>query len=216
MNIWFNNSSFEDPFEREELQIDGLANNFWLVSNIIRTEAQELSLNKVFLGGISQGCAMALHVLLGFDASSQDPRPQLGGFIGMSCWLPFQGAISDLISPDDQAGEDLAEHPFASESDDGVEIAKDDAVSTVARFIREDIMDISAPDPELLVCRRTPIFLGHGNQDDVVELDHGKNAATSLQRLGFDVVWMIYDEQGHWFKEPQTIDDITIFLEKTM
>jgi hypothetical protein len=31
-----------------------------------------------------------------------------------------------------------------------------------------------------------------------------------------NVGWKVYAEQGHWYKVPDTIDDIVQFLERTM
>lgn len=213
MNIWFNNSSFEDPFEHEELQIDGLAENFQIISKIIRTDAQALSLKKVFLAGLSQGYAMALHVLLGFDADILDPDASLGGFIGMSGWLPFQSTIDNLLSPDVVESGDIVENPFTSDTDE-VYVGEVNVDTRVAQFIREEIMSKTECNPELLVYRRTPVFLGHGDRDDVVKLNYGHNAASALRSLGLDVCWKVYEEQGHWFSVPDTINDIAVFLEK--
>jgi predicted esterase len=215
MNIWFNNSSFEDPFEREELQIDGLAENFQLISQIVRTEARSLSLRKVFLGGLSQGCAMALHVLINFDADIHDPDPRLGGFIGMSGWLPFQSSVDNFLSPDAVESGDTAENPFASDTDE-LHADEVDVGTRVTQFFREEIMGMSACDPELLAYRRTPVFLGHGDSDDVVELSHGHNAVSALRSLGLDTCWKVYRGQGHWYSVPDTIDDIAIFLKKNI
>jgi predicted esterase len=212
MHIWFNNSSFDDPFEREELQIQGLAENFQYISQLILIEAQALTLRKVFLGGLSQGCAMTLHMLLGFDADGYDSDIRLGRFIGMSGWLPFQGAVNDLLSTGAGEGEDITENPFASDNKVNIDL-EDDLGTKVARFIRKNIMDASTCNKELLVYRRIPIFLGHGDQDDIVELDYGNNAMVALRSLGLGISWKVYEQQGHWYKVPDTIDDIAEFLE---
>jgi len=218
MNIWFNNSSFEDPFEREELQIDGLSENFQCISEIVRSEARLLSLRQVFLGGISQGCAMALHVLLGFDADELDADARLGGFIGMSGWLPFQSAVDSIISPDPadslEVG-DEEDNPFASETDDDM-ADEEDCGTKVFRFIREEILSIPVCKQELQVFRKTPIFMGHGDEDDVVELAHGENAVAVLRALDLDVSWKVYEQLGHWFDVPATIDDMAAFLKKNI
>ncbi|PSS23328.1 hypothetical protein M430DRAFT_117406, partial [Amorphotheca resinae ATCC 22711] len=193
MNIWFDNSSFEDPYEREEV-----ADNYEMVKEIVTEEAKELGergLQKVFLGGLSQGCAMSLHVLLAFDRDEEEKCMGFGGFIGMSGWLPFQDEINSLlgIRRGDDGEED--ENPFGDESGD-----------------EEDGGDAEDPVNELLVCRHTPIFLGHGDQDDVVPLEYGKNVMEALQAMGINLEWKVYAEQGHWYKVPDTIDDIVRFF----
>jgi len=218
-NIWFNNSSFEDPFEREGLQIDGLSDNFRILNEIVQNEARQLSLKHVFLGGISQGCAMALHVLLGLDGNMLDSDAGLGGFIGMSGWLPFQSAVNSLLLPaiigDCMEHDDDEENPFATEIGDMVE-EEEDLGSKVSRFIREDLMNLPCCKPDHQVFRKTPIFMGHGDQDDIVELAHGKDAVSALNCLDLDVFWKVYEQQGHWFGVPTTIDDMIAFLKKNM
>ncbi|KIN00672.1 hypothetical protein OIDMADRAFT_165322 [Oidiodendron maius Zn] len=211
MNIWFDNSSFIDPFEREETQVEGLAENFQYIEQLILAEARTVSLRKVFLGGISQGCAMALHVLLGLAAEERCPDVRLGGFIGMSGWLPFQSAVNNLLSSSSE-DEDGVEDPFASETEDGTDQDNDNPNIKVVQFIREDIMAAPGYDKELLVLRCTPIFLAHGDQDDVVEIKYGENAMVALSHMGLNIYWKTYEQQGHWYKVPDTIDDIVGFL----
>jgi predicted esterase len=217
INIWFDNSSFIDPFEREETQVEGLAENFQHIAQIIQAEARTVPLRKVFLGGISQGCAMALHVLLGLTAERHCPDIRLGGFIGMSGWLPFQSAVNNLLlSRSVKKDKDGVEDPFALETEDGADLDKDNPSIMVTQFIREDIIGTLDYDKELLVHRCTPIFLGHGDQDDVVELGYGKDAMTTLSHMGLNVSWKTYKRHGHWYKVPDTIDDIVRFLEDNM
>jgi predicted esterase len=85
-------SSFTDPVKREE--------NFHYIAQILQAEAQAVSLWKVFVGGLGQGCSMALHVrlLLGYAVESPCTALRLGGFIGMSGRLPFQSAVDNLLS----------------------------------------------------------------------------------------------------------------------
>ena len=64
-------------------------------------------------------------------------------------------------------------------------------------------------------CLKTPVFLGHGTADEKVKVDHGKDAATALERLGMDVTWVAYQDFYHWYKEPDEIDDtVTFFRDK--
>lgn len=217
MNIWFDNSSFTDLFEREETQVEGLAENFQYIAQTIQSEARTVPLRKVFLCGISQGCAMALYVLLGLTAERHCPDIRLGGFIGMSGWLPFQSAVDNLLlSRTIRKDEDGVEDPFASEIEADADLDKDDPSTRVAQFIRNDIVGSLDYNKELLVHRCTPIFLGHGDQDDVVKLDYGKDAMATLSHMGLDVSWKTYQRHGHWYKVPDTIDDIVGFLEDNM
>jgi pimeloyl-ACP methyl ester carboxylesterase len=57
----------------------------------------------------------------------------------------------------------------------------------------------------------TPIFLGHGDQDENVAMARGKEAAECLRALGFDVSWSEYQGLGHWYSA-EMLTDMTIFL----
>lgn len=70
----------------------------------------------------------------------------------------------------------------------------------VAQFIRRDIVGSPDYDKELLVHRSTPIFLGHGEDDDIVELDHGMNAMVTLKHMGLNVSWKTYKQHGHNYR----------------
>lgn len=39
-------------------------------------------------------------------------------------------------------------------------------------------------------------------------MQHGEAARDVLERLGFEVDWTPYVDFGHWYKEPEEIDDI--------
>lgn len=59
---------------------------------------------------------------------------------------------------------------------------------------------------------RTPVFLGHSADDDVVYLEHGVVLSESLKGMGFDVEFVRYEEGGHWIVEPQGVDDMVEFI----
>ncbi|EPE33671.1 alpha/beta-Hydrolase [Glarea lozoyensis ATCC 20868] len=220
MNSWFDNSSFENSYEREELQCQGLAENYQMLKSIIRHEADELGeggLGKLFLGGLSQGCAMALHVLLAFERDEGEKLLGFRGFIGMSGWLPFQNDIDGLLGIGE--GDDGAcdENPFGDESSGEEDsMNEENAVTKVSQFIRTEIMDLPVAKKESLTARHTPIFLGHGDQDDVVPLEYGKRVMEALKAMEMNVEWKVYAKLGHWYKVPDTIDDIVQFLENNM
>lgn len=208
MNIWFNTSSFDDPSEREELQPQGLRENAAFISQIIRAEARTLgTLSKVFLGGLSQGCAMALHVLLSFEAEGEGEGKGLGGFVGMSGWLPFYGAISAIIAGED---DEVDENPFAEEGEDGRN--EENVAVKVTRFVRTELMDLPECQEEALASRRTPVFYGHGDRDTTVDIQHGRNILAVLKALDYNISCKVYEGQGHWYKVPEEIDSIAEFI----
>lgn len=91
INQYFDMSSTEHPHEDEEQQRDTLITSSDEIIEIIQQEAQIVGYENVILGGISQGCATAIHALLRCDQ-------QLGGFIGFSGWLPLPSEFNRLYA----------------------------------------------------------------------------------------------------------------------
>lgn len=60
----------------------------------------------------------------------------------------------------------------------------------------------------------TPVFLGHGIDDAVVNVELGQQARDTLDEIGFRIEWKEYlggESEGHWLT-PDEIDDIAAFL----
>ncbi|KAI1122168.1 lysophospholipase II [Nemania abortiva] len=64
--------------------------------------------------------------------------------------------------------------------------------------------------------RKTPIFLGHSADDDVVPIANGRELRDIVQSRRFQVEWREYEDGGHWINEPQGIDDIAHFMNSLM
>lgn len=76
------------PSYKQELQIPDLRESMAQILAILK-EAEIVPLQNIILGGISQGCATAIMTLLSTGI-------MLGGFIGLSGWLPFQEHITSI------------------------------------------------------------------------------------------------------------------------
>lgn len=59
---------------------------------------------------------------------------------------------------------------------------------------------------------KTPIFLAHNKDDEVISVENGERMRETLQHIGLEVTWREYEEGGHWFNEPKGIDDVVAFL----
>jgi predicted esterase len=200
---WFDIASLSDPSIRQDVQYQGLAESGNTIRALIESESQDLPLNNIILGGLSQGCAMALSVLLSLGYS-------LGGFFGMSGWLPFQRDIAQLVA--EEVEHDDEDDPFNREESKACAVQH--PMITAAKFQRDalsiDALDTNQEHTALL----TPVFIGHGEEDPKIPSHLGESAAQTLRRIGLDVTWKLYAEQGHWYKVPEEIDDIIDFLEK--
>ncbi|KAF4183479.1 hypothetical protein CNMCM8927_004938 [Aspergillus lentulus] len=233
INQWFDNYSLKNPNTRTELQIDGLQESSEFLRKLIDEEAKLLSndpavgdgYSRVVIGGLSQGCAASVFCLLGgfLSASKDGDGKRLGGYIGMSGWLPFEGEISGFLSIDeDHQGEPKSgaeeddEDPFDHETDGDDSPAHIQAVNHIRDILAMPPIQSNVDDSAnaLRVCYlKTPVFLGHGSDDRQVSVDLGRRMASILSDgFGMDVTWKAYEEFGHWYKVPDEIDDVVWFL----
>jgi predicted esterase len=198
---WFDTASTTDTASRPELQIPGLRDAVKHTAEIVNSEVALLEgkYENVVLGGISMGCATAIWTLLSLNK-------QLGGFVGASGWLPFASEITKCFrevghvpAPKD-TGEDMT-------TDDGRAFVEDMMASTKCALQKEDQRSLLG----------TSVFLGHGTDDQVIDVELGKQARDSLEQVGFRVDWKEYEgaeQDGHWLKEPEEVDDIVRFLQE--
>ncbi len=206
-NQWFDIASLKDKSYREDVQLEGLAESAEYVGSILRQEATEICSENIALGGMSQGSAMALMLLLSLDF-------QLGGLIGLSCWLPFGKDIAESIA---ERGDDEQEDGVVFASDEPDESEKRDQPTPAVAFVR-DLLSIGsipracAASGTSRTCLQTPIFLGHGQQDERVNVSLGKQAAETLRAIGMNVTFESYQDLGHDYQLTDEIEDILSFL----
>ncbi|KAI1374780.1 lysophospholipase II [Hypoxylon crocopeplum] len=63
---------------------------------------------------------------------------------------------------------------------------------------------------------KTPVFLSHSVDDEVVPINNGRVLRDTITSNGFQVEWHEYEDGGHWVNEPQGVDDIVGFLKRCM
>jgi predicted esterase len=205
INQWFDIASIDDPSKRRDLQLQGLAKSAQDLRSILSRELETIPSKNIVLGGLSQGCAMALCVLLSLEFP-------LGGFVGMSGWLPFRNDIDEIIGPvttEFDNGDDPSPFEEADESENL------DPSITGINFAR-DILSMDQLGPLTSISEQTslatPVLLCHGMDDEKVKCTLGEEATNTLSSLGMDVTWKAYPGLGHWYKIPDEIDDILGFL----
>ena len=189
MPQWFDIVSTQDPTGREALQFKGLREGSLHVHDIINAET--IALENIVLGGFSQGSAMALYALLAYR--SDEERGHLGGFVGLSGWLPLRTSLDHLI---DRKREDRETSDIDSQISDLLrnQIGLPPATSTEPRY--GDI----------------PIFLVHGDADDEVPIKLAEQTIDSLNKLGFNATMKSCDGLKHAWRNGDEIDDIATFL----
>lgn len=166
---------------------------------IVQSELRAVPATHLILGGLSQGCAMSLAVLLCLDH-------QIGGYIGMSGFFCYQSDIQDALAEEELNEDD----PFSAPEPGG----ESPHASVRAQTFERDLLGLSPleqPGSER-TAYSTPVFLGHGVMDEKVPLSLGSGAAQVMRDAGYQVQWKTYENQGHWYKIPDEIDDIAEFI----
>ena len=186
MNEWFDIYSLSNPSCRQELQVEGLRQSVAFLQSFIRDEARFIPPSRLILSGISQGCATSIRALL---ASSY----KLGAYLGFCGWMPFKAQIRDIIK----------------------EAPASQIKSRLVKFSQSSL-DLGCPAPATTESAETvfdaPVFLSHAANDDVIDVDLGREMCKDLEGLGMSVTWKEYEVGGHWVKEPEGFDDIVAFL----
>ncbi|KXH29637.1 phospholipase/Carboxylesterase [Colletotrichum salicis] len=91
MSQWFDAWSLENPEEQAGIQEAGLRRSIEYLVNLIESESALVPMDKIFLGGISQGFATSITAFL------TTPRiAKLGGLVGLCSWMPPPEVINEL------------------------------------------------------------------------------------------------------------------------
>lgn len=201
ISAWFEAHSLTDVDARQDLQIPGIRQSVEYVLALLGQEIEALDgrAERVFLGGISLGGAVSLWTLLCLW-NAPVPR-RIGGFFAVSTWLPFSKNISRVFDKGETSRPELPSD--GSESDAFVETMLSSAI-------------VKAQSSSFL---SVPVFLGHGSDDAYVDVNLGRQARDSLLDVGFEVEWKEYlgaEQEGHWLKCPEEMDDVASFLSRNM
>ncbi|KAL1858091.1 hypothetical protein Daus18300_010092 [Diaporthe australafricana] len=189
MSQWFDMWSTEDPDERPEIQLPGLRASVTAVLNAVREEERLVDRGRIFVGGISQGFAVAVAA---FFAGEGD-LSGLGGMVGLCSWMPLFRTLSDMV---------------------GAENGREQ-LGILGKLCRGTSSG-RASTPEPRIPSALPVFLGHSIDDNVISVRYGRTLRDTLRRFPdeLDVAWHEYEDGGHWLNEPQGVDDIVEFLKK--
>lgn len=229
MPQWFNGATLRPVYEREwELARDGLRESVNYLLEIVREEGRILGgVGKVVVGGLSQGAVVALGAAVSFDVGVDGGGESLGGCVAMSGWLPFQRELMALAGGG-KMGEGGADSdttviidadPAEQEEEKEQRLKPDPKLAVKAtNWFRENILGIppvvtdSQSQSQLQTLPpKTPIWIAHGALDEHVIPQFAEDAAKTLERLGWNVTFMMYDDLAHWFM-PDELADMAIYL----
>ena len=198
---WFEAHSLTNPDERQDLQVGGIRDSVEYINGILEEEVKRLNGKdgNVVLGGISQGGAVGMWMLL-------CTRRRLGGFFGVSTWLPFANDVERFFSQEGDSADDEGSTILNLEENTREEV-------NGLEFVRSMMGEAGSLQSTAL---ETPMFLGHGKDDAYVDFSLGQRALEVFNKImSKDVVWKEYEGaelDGHWLKVPEETDDIVMFL----
>lgn len=111
-----------------------------------------------------------------------------GGLLGLSGWLPLTEAIGHCTTPAE-------------------------VTTQLGKTLSLDLPNRLDGNSSWV---STPIFIGHEENDAVVDCDLGKAAFEKFRNWGAKVEWHTYDSADHWIQEPDEIKDIADFISRCM
>lgn len=158
MHEWFSIASLTDPGLHENEQIPGISESVQYIYQIIQHEMISIPADKIFLAGVSMGCATALMAWLCSDL-------KLAGFLGLFGWMPFE---KDARKQD--------------ENDD------DPMTATAKKLREKLGVPVPPGTTKLgTTASETPCFVGHSRDDDVVDVALGRSMCDVLGGMGIKV-----------------------------
>ncbi|KAE8548865.1 hypothetical protein EYB25_009248 [Talaromyces marneffei] len=181
---------------RSELPIPGLRDTARYIHELIKAEIEILNgdAGSVIIGGFSQGSAASLISALLWDGDL------LGGWIGLSGWMPFAEEVMDATQQDDEDGEE------------STPLEKGTALLRVTLNMPASSQNDDATDQSSL--NGIPLFLAHGSEDKTVHLTLGRQMVDCLESLGWsnhNIQWKEYSGLTHTYSE-SILSDMVEFL----
>jgi predicted esterase len=200
---WFDVWDLTTPEDKEDLMVPGLKESLGQILEIIKEEARNIPMERIILGGISQGCATAILTLLSSGM-------EFGGFIGWCSWLPFQKKIKCLPVRSTKSKDGVVQHVQTILQMPIPEDTKNANSDSLKGGL--DSLSLGAKLP----VNKTPVFLAHSRDDETVPFAQGKGLEETIRFLGLDVTWKEYEEGGHWIQPKHGVDDMVNFLQKVV
>ncbi|PGH06763.1 hypothetical protein GX51_02204 [Blastomyces parvus] len=220
MRQWFDIATLRPVYEQEwALSRDGLRASVRYLLELVKEEGRLVGgVGRVIVGGFSQGGVVALGAAVAFDAEVDGGGEALGGCVAMSAWLPFQRELKGLVGGEGREGGGVG----VTDNDTAVvddEEEKDKALNPnpnlpikAKTWFRENILGIPPEsEPPAAPPKCTPIWTAHGMLDEHVLPQFGEDAAKTLEALGWNITFMLYDDLDHCVMRDE-LADLAIYL----
>lgn len=188
------------------------------IHGLIKDTVDEAGPKNMVMAGLSQGCAAALVTILTWEG---EPLAAMFGFCG---WLPLRGHMGDVMDSTTNGDHDDDKNLFgrSMRSDherdppkEGIAWLKEeiDLPTSSSSSSSAEVAPEGSSCAILLPFQRTAFFLGHGTEDEKVDVRLKREANACLATLKAAVYWKEYDGLGHWYSG-QILGDLTDFLEE--
>lgn len=181
---WFDIWAVDRPNEQWEIQVEGLRESTIHIHGLLESEIAAVGGRNVALWGMSQGCATSLIASLLWTGKT------LGGVVGMCGWLPLVEKMKQALNAPPADANQLP-------------------VDRVVECLRKELQLPSSNTPTNAL--DTPIFLGHGHEDEMVPVSLGHEAEEFLKDIGINVRLAEFAGLEHWY-HPEMLRYIVQFI----
>lgn len=201
-HAWFDLTSFHDRTMDEANQIQGVKESILYLEGVIQAEIDDLlgDAEKVAVGGFSQGCAMVGMLI----SSGIFAELGIGGWVGMSGWLPFRASLERVTGA------------CVIGSEDDVEKLQANRLAA-KKYVSKDILGITAQEVEITEERpenKPQLWMGHGEDDTKVPLEWGISMKKMMHNLGVKVMMDTYPGLEHGHNEAEMTDLVKFLKER--
>ncbi|KAH8698745.1 hypothetical protein BGW36DRAFT_150032 [Talaromyces proteolyticus] len=195
---WFEVASFEDVRQGSNKQLTDLRDSATYIMGLIEDELKHVNNDprRIFLGGIGQGMALGLVVLLCTPY-------RLGGFAGINGWMPFADTLKASIEQGDIDGayQFFKSHcivpirpPNMPRQDATKAIQMPSFIKPISsqRDYSQPAGSSTAPEPSIVEdIKRTPILVTHASGDKFyVKTQYSCTAYSLMESMGFyNLTW---------------------------
>jgi predicted esterase len=214
-NSWFDIHTFADRTIGEDDQIPGLSESIAYLRNVVEKEVDIFvqrgvergeAWKRIVVAGFSSGAALTA---LGILSGEWEIGGVIGGYVGMSGWLPFRIKIERVLD----AAKAGARMSSAKSLVRGIlgfdELEKQKEGAPVGLEKERQGSEPGGPKEG-----RTKILLTHGEMDVKMRYEWGVQMRDTMERIGFDFQFKSYPELDHWVCGEEIID-VVEFLEET-
>ncbi|RGP73567.1 acyl- thioesterase 1 [Fusarium longipes] len=185
MPAWFEAYSLTDKTAKQDLQIPGIKESTSYIKTVIDKELETLGgvSEKLVLGGISQGGAIAMWTLL----QRQTEKP-LGAFFGTNTWLPFASSLEMYMT-----------QSSATKMDEGVVFVTD-------MFGQQVFQKSLKSTPVFLGHGTDDAYV------DIELGRHARDVLGKASYLIEWKEYTGAELEGHWIKAPEELEDLLQFI----